>query len=171
MTARAAWYRGLASTALLGAFLILPALSVASEALALLLVVVGVAAGAGLRASADPWLRGVAPVGPLVAIGGLAVSVPPGAVSELLLGVAVVLFLVWLADDPRRLARGALRAVPTVAIAGLVTVLAWGSAVVLPPTAAPLGVAAALLLAVVALVSLLIARPELIAAEEEAAAS
>ena len=160
--------RGLVTSLVLLAYLLLLADAARVFWAAVGVAVLGVALGAWFRRIDDPMFRGAAPVMPLVALGGIAVLLPATAVNGLLAGVGAIVLLVWMADDPRRLPGGPGRAAPTVTIAGLAMALAWGSATLLPTRSAPLGVAAALIVAVVALVSVLIARPELIGSEEAA---
>jgi hypothetical protein len=166
VTARVSWYRGTVSSVVLAAFLLWLAGTSRVEWAAIPVVLVGVGLGAVLRRVADPQLKGLAPVPPLVGLGALSLLVPPTATVALLAGIGAVLFLVWLADDPARVAGGVGRAIPTLVIATLAVAVAWGSSSLVPSGSASLGVAAALLLAVVALVSLFVAAPELIGLEE-----
>jgi len=162
------WYRGLASSVLLGAFLVVPALAARPAVAAVALVLVAVAVGTVLRRQRAPRVRGLALLPPVVAVGILSLAVPPRPFEGLLIGVGAVLVLVWLADDPRRQPRGVVRAVPSLVIATLTVALAWGSSSLVPTGGVGVGVAAFLLLAVVALVGLLLVHPGLIGAEEAA---
>jgi hypothetical protein len=128
---------------------------------ALLLALLGVGAGVGLRATRYSLLREVSVLPVLVALGGLALTAPLLAVPELLVGAAGVVFVAWLADDPARPRGGARRGAIVWAIPGLGVGVAWASAFLLPSTAAPLGVAGGLLAASLIALAYLVARPEL----------
>ena len=163
------WYRGLGTTVALGGFLVLPALAVEPAWAAVALALLGVATGTALRRSGKPTLRGLALLPPVVVVGVLSIAVPARPFEGLLLAVGALLVLVWLADDPRRQPRGVVRAVPALVIATLTVALAWGSWTLVPTGGVGVGVAAFLLLAVVALIALLLAHPGLIGGEGAAA--
>ena len=130
-----------------------------------LLLALGVLAtmggGAALRAAASDSAHETAPVPVLLGLGLAAAETPVVPLAELLVGVAAVAFVAWLADDPDRppagVARGALEwSLPMLAVG-----LAWASSFLLPPTAAPLGVAGGLLAASLIVLVYLVQRPEL----------
>lgn len=162
------WHRGLASSVVLGGFLVYLAWSVHPEWAGVLLALAGVVSASLLRRRADALSRSAAPIPLVVVLGIVAVALPKTTSAEILVGGAAVLWLAWLADDPRRRPGGVARAIPTLAIVGFTVVVAWGSSTLLAYGSVSLGVAAVLLVAVVALVSILVARPELIRGEEAA---
>jgi hypothetical protein len=136
----------------------LPALE---KLLLAVLGVVGVAAGTGLRLARDPDLRDIALLPVAIAYGLLGAATPVAVIPDLLAGVAGVLVVVWLVDDPRgppkSVSRGHLVwGVPAVAVG-----LAWASASVLPSSSAPVGIAGALLVAALVMLAYLIRRPDL----------
>jgi hypothetical protein len=130
----------------------------------ILVALVGVALSATVRLVAGGRMRAVAPVPVLVALGVLTATVPLGPIPEILAGAAGVAFLAWLADDPARPAGGVLRGALGWGLPGLAVGLAWVSSFLLPPTAAPVGVAGALLAATIVALTLLFRRPELASA-------
>jgi len=140
-----------------------------------LYVGVGIAAGSVLAGTAMQRYRG-RPLGDLAAvpvIGALAVLAafaPSTAPADLLGGVGAVAILFWLAGEPGK-ARGSLaRAVPTVMTTGLILVIAWTSALLLPRSPALLGIGGALLVALMLAVAILLGRPDLIDGEPPATA-
>ncbi len=133
-----------------------------------LLGLLGVIAGIGLRAARYSVLREAAPVPVLVALGVLAAETPVGPLPELLVGVAGVVFIAWLLDDPSRPASGATRAAVEWTIPALGVGLAWTSSFLLPSSAAPLGVAGGLLAASLLVLAYLVRRPDLFDREEAA---
>jgi len=132
-----------------------------------LIAVVG-GLGSGLL---DRWprradVRSLAPVPVVVAFATVAALAPLGLLPELLAGAAGVAVLVWLADDIRRPAGGIRRSQLTLGVPALALGIAWASALLLPSTAASLGVAVALLVFVVAAIAYLIGAPRVFDREE-----
>ncbi len=156
---RAPVARGAASTVVLGA-------SVVALALVGGLGFVGAAVGAGSvvaaaivrrlhAAGAREYAVGVA----LVGAGGIAVLGTIGPLSELLAGAVGVASVAWLADDPTRRPGALGRAASSLLLVAGAVVLAWVSATALPSGAAPIGVAAVLLIVVLAVAAVLLGRP------------
>ena len=137
--------------------------------LALAVVWAGVALGIGLRLTPDPRLRPWAPVAVLTALATGAVASPLGVVPELVAGGSALAFLVWLADDPTRPAGGLVRGRVMVLLPAFAVGVAWASSLLLPSGSTSLGVAAGLLVFVVATLAFLVGRPGLL--EADAAAS
>lgn len=129
--------------------------------LALGVVWAGVALGIGLRLVPQPRVRPWAPVPVLAALVTGAVSSPLGVVPELVAGGSALAFLVWLVDDPTRPAGGIVRGRVTVLLPAAALGIAWASALLLPSRSASLGVAAGLLVFVIAALAFLIGSPEL----------
>jgi hypothetical protein len=124
---------------------------------------VGVAAGFSL-----PSVSRIRPLAPLPLLAGflvLAAGLPSDPAPELLAGVGGVVLLAWIAEDPARPAGGALRGAIGWGLPCLAVGLAWISAFLLPPSAAPIGVAGGLLAAVVIALAALFHRPELVTSE------
>jgi hypothetical protein len=136
---------------------------------ALAVVWAGVAVGIGLRLTSHRRLRPWAPVAVLAALAAGAVSSPLGVVPELAAGGSALAFLVWLADDPSRPAGGVLRGRAMVLLPAFALGVAWASSLLLPSGSASLGVAAGLLVFVIATLAFFIGRPALF--EADAAAS
>jgi hypothetical protein len=134
-------------------------------AVALVIGLAGIAVGLVVRTRPSELARTAAPVPVVVAIGALAARSTLGPVPELLAGATAIALVVWLADDPLRPPAGVRRAGWAWAIPALTVAIAWSSTALLPSSAAPIGVAGAVL--VVALVGLayLARRPELFARE------
>lgn len=133
---------------------------------ALLLAALGIAFGVALRAARYPLLRDGAMVPVLVVLGVFAAETPIAPIPELFVGVAGVVFVAWLMDDPSRppaaVARGAVEwAIPAVGVG-----VAWTSAFLLPSTAAPVGVAGVLLVSALLLLAYLVRRPDLFERDE-----
>jgi len=160
-----AWYRGLGSALVLAVPLLLLSSMVQPEWAAVLLAVLGVGFGTALRRVSLPGLRDLALLPPVVVVGLFSIAVPATNGNELLAGLSAVFLVAWLADDPLRQPRGVLRALPTLMVLALALAVAWGSGSILPAGGVPLGVGVVLLLALVALVSLLLGRPDLLGAE------
>jgi hypothetical protein len=160
------WYRGLGSSVALGGLLLYVGSFARPEWVALLAAAAGVAGGSYLRWDPSPLARSAAPAPPLAALSVVALLAPRTFLVAGLAAVGSVLFLAWLADDPRRAPGGAGRAVPTLLTASLLVALAWGSSSLVPAGTATLGVAAGLVILVVVAVALLVARPELMGGEE-----
>jgi hypothetical protein len=136
--------------------------------LGIVIVAAGVATAVGVRTARSARLRAFAP-GPLVlALGVVAVGSPLGLVPELVAGAAGLSFLVWLADDPARSPGGVGRASATILVPALAVGIAWSSALLLPAIAAPLGVAAGVLVFALVALAYLVARPGLFDREEAA---
>lgn len=104
-------------------------------------------------------LRGFAPLPAVGAIAVVAITAPWGLLSELLAGASGVAILLWLADDLDRPSGGVRRAQLTIGVPALAVGLAWASSLLLPPTSATLGVAAALLVLVTVAVAFLFGAP------------
>jgi hypothetical protein len=102
--------------------------------------------------------RTFAPLPALVALTVLAVSAPVVASAELLGGFATLALLLWLADDPARPAGGGRRAVSALASCGLAVGIAWSALLLLPSTSGRVGVAGALLAAVLLVLGYLLVR-------------
>jgi hypothetical protein len=122
---------------------------------------VGVALGIVLRLIPQRRARPWAPVMVLAALVTGAVSSPLGLVPELAAGGSALAFLVWLMDDPARPAGGIMRGRVTVLLPAFALGVAWASALLLPSRSASLGVAAGLLVFVLATLVFLLGRPEL----------
>lgn len=131
-----------------------------------LLAAAAVAVAAALRMSSRNRVAAYAPVPALAALALEAIPAPVGLGTELVAGLAGLAFLVWLADDPSRPARGSVRSLPTVAVPALALGIAWSSALLLPAGAVPLGVAGGLLALTLAAVALLVGRPTAFDREE-----
>ncbi len=119
-----------------------------------------VALGAAFRLLPRRWLPPAAPLPPLVGLAVLAGYATATGVTALAGGVAALVLLLWVADDPDRLPGGAERALNRLLIPTIGLGIAWASAFLLPGNVAPLGVGVALLVVVVVLVALLLRRPE-----------
>ncbi|HTW55927.1 MAG TPA: hypothetical protein VMG36_05725 [Thermoplasmata archaeon] len=160
----------LLATGLLGAAAVFLALfSVLPLVLALAVALGGVAAAAAARRLGGPASGVAAGLPALAALGLLACTAPTTAAAELAAGTGALAFLLWLAASPKVRAAGALRrAIPTIALAALILVLAWSSELLLPHVPAVLGIGGLLLVAVVVTIAVLVGRPELIDREPEA---
>jgi len=134
-----------------------------------LVVWAGTGLGVGLRLVPQPRVRQFAAVPVLVALATGAVASPLGVVPELVAGGSALAFLVWLANDPARAAGGTVRARVTILIPASALGIAWASALLLPSSSASLGVAAGLLVFVLAALAYLVGRPRLF--DREAAAT
>jgi hypothetical protein len=134
-----------------------------------LVVWVGIGLGVGLRVFPRPRAQRVAAVPVLVALATGAVASPLGIVPELVAGGSALAFLLWLADDPARPAGGTVRGRVTILIPAFALGIAWASALLLPSHSASLGVAAGLLVFVIAALAYLVGRPGLF--DREAAAT
>jgi len=121
---------------------------------------VGVGLSAGLAGRSRPTVRRyrLAPV--LLALGVLAFAAPPGPAPELLAGAGAVALLAWIAADPERPAGGIGRGALGWGLPGLAVGLAWAGTYLLPPSAAPVGVAGGLVAAAVIALAALIRRPD-----------
>jgi len=131
-----------------------------------LVAAVGVAVAAVMRLATPRTVAAYAPFPALVGFGVVAVRAPVGIGTELIAGLTGLAFLVWLADDPSRPVGGAVRSLPTVVVPALALGIAWSSALFLPGSAIPLGVAGGLLALVIAVVAFLVARPTTFDREE-----
>jgi hypothetical protein len=127
----------------------------------LVVVGVGVGLGIGLRLVPVPRVRPWAPVPALGALAVGAVTSPLGVVPELVAGGSALAFLLWLADDPERPAGGVSRGRGTLLLPAAALGIAWASALLLPSRSASLGVAAGLLVFVIAALAYLVGRPGL----------
>jgi hypothetical protein len=125
----------------------------------LVVAVVALGAGVGLRAAPRPDLRSVAPIPPLAGLGALAVYAPVNALTGLFAGLAGLGYLVWLADDPDRLSGGFVRGLRGLTIPALALAIAWVSSLWLPYVTSSLGIAVALLTLVLVAVALLLRSP------------
>jgi hypothetical protein len=144
---------GLVGFAFLGTLPLLEGIAVA---------LVGLVAGAACRLSPGSIARGVAPIGPLAALGLLALAASPTAVPALYGGATALALLLWLAEDPDRLPGGPGRAVGRLLIPAAGLAIAWTSSFLLPGGVAGIGIAAALLGGVLVLVALLLRAPDLV---------
>lgn len=124
------------------------------------------ALGVGLRTYARPATVAYAPVPVLAAIALEAATSPVGFGTELAAGIAGLAFLAWLADDPARPLRGAIRALPTLSVPALALGIAWSSALFVPLGAFPLGAAGGLLALAVGAIAVLVGFPEMFDREE-----
>jgi hypothetical protein len=129
---------------------------------------VGLGAAAGVRMSRSPGVRAWAPVGPLLALGILAVAASPAAIPALYGGATALAFLLWVSDDPNRLPGGPQRAAGRLLLPAIGLAIAWSSSFLLPRGVGSIGIAAALLAAVIVLVALLLRAPEFIARDASA---
>ncbi len=120
----------------------------------------GLAVAALLSVAREGQFRSVAPAPLLLSLGTLAASAPLSALAEITAGVAGVTVLAWIANDPFRPPWGVLRGALGWGVPGLAVGLAWVSSFLLPPSAAPVGVAGALLAATVIALAVLFAEPE-----------
>jgi len=132
---------------------------------ALVLVAAGGAAAIALRVASAGGRTNSAAIVVLVVIGILAAGAPDAWLAGVAGGASVLALLAWLADDPGRVAGSMRRAVPTLAVAGLAFLVAWGSAFLLPTSQVPTGVIAALLVGVLLIATLLLARPDVLERE------
>jgi hypothetical protein len=132
----------------------------------ILVVAAAVVAGGVLQRWRPPVFSGFAPLPVVTGFTIVAVASPLGLLPELLGGASGLAILVWLADDPSRPAGGVLRAQNTLGIAAVALGIAWMSALLLPSNSAPIGVAAGLLVLIVAAVAFLFGQPELFDREE-----
>ncbi|HLM91058.1 MAG TPA: hypothetical protein VK424_03270 [Thermoplasmata archaeon] len=128
----------------------------------LLVAVAGLGFAAALRQSGWRGLHAYAPVGPLVSLGILAVASTPSAIPALYGGATALAFLLWLSEDPDRLAGGPGRAIGRLLLPGIGLALAWTSSFLLPGGDATVGIAAALLGGVLVLVALFLRAPEIL---------
>lgn len=146
----------------LGAALVLFALTTDLPWVAgFLLAASGIVAALVLRAR-TVGARSEAAVGiVLLVIGVLAAAAPDAPVAGIAGGATVLAFLAWLADQPGRPRGNVVRALPSVALAGVAFAIAWTSAFLLPSTRAPVGLAAGLLVLAIFLAALLLGRPDL----------
>ncbi len=159
---RAPLARGAGSTVLFGAAVAALALGGGSGALGVAIGVGGVVAASVLRRLRGTTAREYALGAALLPAGGLAVLAGIGTVPELLAGAVGLVAVLWLADDPVRRPGALGRATPSLLLVGGSVVLAWVSATLLPSGAAPLGVAVALLIVVLAVAAFLLGQPELV---------
>ncbi len=120
----------------------------------------GLAFAALLSVVGGGRFRPIAPAPVLLFLGALAASAPLSALAEITAGAAGVAVLAWIANDPFRPPWGALRGALGWGVPGLAVGLAWVSSFLLPPSAAPVGVAGALLAATVIAIAVLFAEPE-----------
>lgn len=120
----------------------------------------GLAVAAVLSVLREGAYRPIAPAPVLLSLGALAASAPLSALAEIAAGAAAVAVLAWLANDPFRPPWGVLRGALGWGVPGLAVGLAWVSSFLLPPSAAPVGVAGALLAATVIALAILFAEPE-----------
>jgi hypothetical protein len=121
----------------------------------------GVVVGVAMRGSRDLLAREASIVPVLLVLGALALQAPVAPVPGLLAGFAGVAFLVWLTDDPHRPPAGISRGWVEWTLPGVGVALAWSSTLLLPSTAAPVGVAGGLLAASVLALAFLVRQPEL----------
>jgi hypothetical protein len=121
--------------------------------------VVAVALGAAARLARPMWVHALAPVPPLAGLAVLAIVAVPTGVTALYGGLAVLAFLLWVADDPDRLPGGASRGLARLLVPALGLGIAWASAFLLPGGVAPLGAGVALLVIVVVAAALLLRSP------------
>ena len=119
----------------------------------------------GLGLITDDRFRRLAPVPLLAGLLALTAEVPTGPGFDLLAGAAGVVVLAWIAEDPARPAGGAVRGAIGWGLPGLAVGLAWVSSFLLPPAAAPIGVAGGLLAAILILLAWLFERPEMVVSE------
>ena len=135
-----------------------------------LVSVAGIIIGGILRRPASPaHLRPFALLPVVIGVGAVAIASPFALLTELLAGLSALAILVWLADDPARPAGGVARARYTIGIPGAALGIAWASALLLPSNSASLGVAAALLVFVIAAVAFLVGQPSTFDREEPSA--
>jgi hypothetical protein len=163
--ARARW-RTLPALAAVGAVAIVMALIgdwPTDLGIGIALVTVGVATALSLLT--DPRLRLLAPLPMLAGFLVLAAGLPSYPAPELLAGVGGVVLLAWIAEDAARPSGGLLRGAIGWGLPCLAVGLAWVSAFLLPPSAAPVGVAGGLLAAVVIALAWLFHRPEIVTSE------
>ena len=104
----------------------------------------------------------------VVGLGALSLASPLTVLAELVAGLGGVATLAWMADDPDRLPGGFVRGFSTIALPAFAVGVAWGSALLLPPGVAPVGVAAAVLAVTIVAVAFLIGRPDVFDREEAA---
>ncbi len=124
-----------------------------------------IAVGVGLRWGRSALVRATAPGPVLLALAFGALSSPLSLLAELAAGLAGLAFLLWLADDPAR-PRGTVGlAATSFLVPSLALGIAWGSALLLPSEAAPVGVAAGLLVFAIGALAFLAVRPSLLDAE------
>jgi hypothetical protein len=134
----------------------------------LLLVIGALAAGVGLRWAPRGPFRDGSWVPLAVGLGVLSVVSPLTVLAELVAGLGGIAVLLCLVDDPDRLPGGVGRGATTIALPALAVGVAWASAFLLPPGAASVGVAAAILAIALASVAFLLGRPDLFDRDEAA---
>ncbi len=133
---------------------------------ALLLTLALPAAAIAMRALTLPHVRATAPIPALAGLVVGALASPYGLLPELLAGAGGLAFLAWLAEDPARPTGGLARARTTLLVPALALGIAWASSFLLPSHAAPIGVAAALLVGALVTLAMLVARPSAFDREE-----
>jgi len=156
---------GLSSALLAGAVLLFGLTTGFHWEVALVIAGAGAAAAIALRVISAGRRSDTAAAIVILTLGVLALAAPDSWLAGLAGGVAVLAMLTWLADEPGRVAGGARRALPAVGVVGLLFGVTWVCAFLLPPTRVPTGVIGGLLVAVILLVTSLLARPELIESE------
>jgi hypothetical protein len=137
---------------------------------ALIVAGAGAAAAIALRSFSSGRRTDAAALLALFTLGVLAITAPDTPEAGVAGGVVVLALLLWLADEPGRLSGGMRRALPALGVTSLAFGVAWTSAFLLPAVRVPTGVIAGLLVAVILLVTLLLARPETLEAEPPLAA-
>ncbi|MFY9716921.1 MAG: hypothetical protein WAK40_03175 [Thermoplasmata archaeon] len=156
---------GLSSGILAGALVLFGLTTDFRWEIALVIAGAGAAAAIALRLVSGGGRTDAASLIVLLTLGVLALAAPDSWSAGLAAGVGVLALLGWLADEPGRVTGGERRAVPAIAVVGLIFGVTWVSAFLLPPTRVPTGVVGGLLVAVILLVTALLARPELLESE------
>ncbi|HTP53842.1 MAG TPA: hypothetical protein VML94_02620 [Thermoplasmata archaeon] len=156
---------GVSSVLLVGALVLFGLTTEFRWEIAILIGGAGAAAAIALRVVSHGRSTNTAVVVALLTIGVLALAATDSWSAALAGGVAVLALLVWLSDEPGRVAGGERRAALAIGIVGLIFGVTWFCAFLLPPTRVPTGVVGGLLVAVILLVTALLARPELLESE------
>lgn len=136
---------------------------------ALPVAVAGVVIATLCRGGRGPSMREASLVPLVAAAGFLAFEASFGPLPELLAGFAGVTLVLWATDDPARPVGGVHRGVLVWGLPAMGVAVAWTSTFVLPPSAAPLGVAGGLLAAALIAIAVLVRSPRLF--DEDAAAT
>jgi len=132
----------------------------------LLVAVAALAGGTACRFMRRSATREISWVPFVAGLGLLSLLTPLTFLAELMAGLGGIAILLSLADDPDRPPGGLARSVPTIALPAAAVGIAWSGGILLPPGAAPIGVAAASLALALTAVAFLTGRPDLFDREE-----
>jgi hypothetical protein len=126
---------------------------------ALVVAGAGVATALVLRAITGGRRSDSAAAVVLLTIGVLGASAPDTRWAALGGGASVLALMLWLSDEPGRVAGGPRRALPAIGVTGLAFAGAWLSSTLLPSSPVSIGIVAGLLVVVILLATTLLARP------------